>query len=188
MPPADELFADGKLVPLQLSSFWHSAFSEARSPDTPKYRRRNEISSRDPNLFSTEAPRCSSRWKELIGLKNLYQNSSMKQEDPRMASSESSNNNKNSSRGLKHMLQRSSKSSMNTSLNSSLNQPLLKDSDNESISSSSSHEHHDLPRLSLDSEKPSSGIRNAHQSTSRNLSRVRLSKYKSENRVRICFA
>ncbi|KAG6405191.1 hypothetical protein SASPL_132777 [Salvia splendens] len=203
MLPADELFADGKLVPLHLSSIRHSmtsvpAFSEARSPDTPSYRRRNEISSRDPYLFSPKAPRCSSRWKELLGLKKLYQNSNLKQEDPRMASSLSSNsNNKNSSRGLKHLLHRSSKSSLNTSIDSSLNQPLLKDSDNESISissrlslssSSSGHEHDDLPRLSLDSEKPS---RNSHQSTASNLARVRLSKYKSaamssENRTAPC--
>ncbi|XP_057765315.1 uncharacterized protein LOC130986062 [Salvia miltiorrhiza] len=194
MLPADELFADGKLVPLQLSSIRHSmtsvpVFSEARSPDTPNYRRRNEISSRDPYLFSPKAPRCSSRWKELLGLKKLYQNSNVKQEDPRTASALSSNShNKNSARGLKHLLQRSSKSSLNTSIDSSLNQPLLKDSDNESISissrlslssSSSGHEHDDLPRLSLDSEKPTSIIRNAHQSTTSNLSRVRLSKYKS---------
>ncbi|KAH6768168.1 hypothetical protein C2S53_017253 [Perilla frutescens var. hirtella] len=199
MLPADELFADGKLVPLQLS-VRHSmtsapAFSEARSPDTPKYRRRNEISSRDPYLFSPKAPRCSSRWKELLGLKKLYQNSNAKQEDPKTSSSLSSN--RNAARGLKHLLQRSSKSSLSSSIDSSLNLPLLKDSDNESISissrlslssSSSGHEHDDLPRLSLDSEKPSSISRNSHQSTS-NLSRVRLSKHKaaaSENRTAPC--
>lgn len=192
MLPADELFANGKLVPLQLSSVRHSmtsvpVFSDVRSPDTPKYRRRNEISSRDPYLFSPKAPRCSSRWRELLGLKKLYQNSNAKQEDLKTASSLSSNNNKNAARGLKHLLQRSSKSSLNSSIDSSLNLPLLKDLDNESISissrlslssSSSGHDHDDLPRLSLDSEKPNSITRNIHQSTS-NLSRVRLSKHKA---------
>lgn len=190
MLPADELFADGKLVPLQVSTVRHSmssvpVFSEARSPDSPNYRRRNEISSRDPYLFSPKAPRCSSRWKELLGLKKLYQNSNAKPEDPRAASPLSSN--KSAARGLKHLLQRSSKSSLSTSMDSSLNLPLLKDSDNESMSmssrlslssSSSGHDHDDLPRLSLDSEKPSSITQNNHQSTS-NLSRFRLSKYKA---------
>lgn len=193
MLPADELFADGKLVPLQLSTVRPSvtsapASSEVRSPDTPKFRRRNEISSRDPYLFSPKAPRCSSRWKELLGLKKLYQNSNAKQEDQKTASSSSSHNhNKNAARSLKHLLHRSSKSSLNASIDSSLSLPLLKDSDNESMSmssrlslssSSSGHEHDDLPRLSLDSDKPSTVTRNTHQTTS-NLSRVRLVKHRA---------
>ncbi|KAK6123858.1 hypothetical protein DH2020_042397 [Rehmannia glutinosa] len=193
MLPADELFADGKLVPLQLSTTPHSmtlapASSDVRSPDTPKFRRRNEISSADPYLFSPKAPRCSSRWKELLGLKKLYQNSNAKQEDHKTASSLSSHSqNKNAARSLKHFLHRSSKSSLNASIDSSLSLPLLKDSDNESVSisarlslssSSSGHEHDDLPRLSLDSDKPSTTTRNTHQ-TSSNLSRVRVVKHRT---------
>ncbi|GFS41404.1 hypothetical protein Acr_00g0074070 [Actinidia rufa] len=63
MLPADELFSDGKLVPLQ-----RSTVPQARSPDAPKARRRLDVSSTDPYLYSPKAPRCSSRWKEILGL------------------------------------------------------------------------------------------------------------------------
>ncbi|KAL3503719.1 hypothetical protein ACH5RR_038168 [Cinchona calisaya] len=172
MLPADELFSDGKLVPLQLSVIRPStesetAPSELRSPDTSKLRRRGEISATDPYLFSPKAPRCSSRWKELLGLKKLYQNNSgncntSRQQENRKTTSSASNTN----RSLKHFLHRNSKSSFSSSLDSSLNLPLLRETDSESVSisssrlslssSSSGHEHDDLPRLSLDSEKPSS--------------------------------
>ncbi|PIN22875.1 hypothetical protein CDL12_04408 [Handroanthus impetiginosus] len=193
MLPADELFSDGKLVPLQLSAIRPSmtsvpVSSDARSPDTPKFCRRNEVSSTDPYLFSPKAPRCSSRWKELLGLKKLYQNSNAKQEDHKTASSLSSHShNKTAARSLKHFLHRSSKSSLSASVDSSLSLPLLKDSDNEPMSmssrvslssSSSGPEHDDLPRLSLDSDKPSSIPRNTHQTVS-NLSRVRVVKQRA---------
>ncbi|EYU27531.1 hypothetical protein ABFS82_13G149700 [Erythranthe guttata] len=193
MLPADELFANGKLVPLHLSNIRHSmssapALSDVRFPDTPKFRRRNEVSPMDPYLFSPKAPRCSSRWKELLGLKKLYQSSNAKQEDHKTASSlpTHSEANKKAVRSLKHLIQRSSKSSLNTSsIDSSLNLPLLKDSDSESVSissrlslssSSSGHEHDDIPRLSLDSDKPSSitTTRNTHHHTARNISRARV--------------
>ncbi|GER33888.1 hypothetical protein STAS_10050 [Striga asiatica] len=184
MLPADELFTNGKLVPLQLSAIRHAAApapasSCVRSPDTPKSRHRSEASPVDPYMFSPKAPRCSSRWKELLGLKKLYQNSSAKEADHRTASSSSLSShgqNRTAARGLKHLLQRSSKSSLNASSDSSLSLPLLKDSDNESVSisarlslssSSSGPEHDDLPRLSLDSDKPS------------NLSRVRIIKHRA---------
>ncbi|KAM7522626.1 hypothetical protein LguiA_012528 [Lonicera macranthoides] len=62
MLPADELFSDGKLVPLQLSMLRSAvASSEIRSLDTPISSRRIEISATDPYLFSPKAPRCSSR-------------------------------------------------------------------------------------------------------------------------------
>ncbi|KAL3820943.1 hypothetical protein ACJIZ3_006848 [Penstemon smallii] len=188
MLPADELFFDGKLVPLQLSTIRESMASTPVSsgislPDTPKFRRRNEASSMDPYLFSPKAPRCSSRWKELLGLKKLYQNSNVtKQEDQKTTPS-----NRNAARSLKHFLHRSSKSSLNASVDSSLSLPLLKDLDNESVSissrlslssSSSGHEHDDLPRLSLDSDKPSIVTRNVHHTTS-NLSRVRVVKHRA---------
>ncbi|XP_073311974.1 uncharacterized protein [Primulina huaijiensis] len=198
MLPADELFADGKLVPLQLSASRQTmaigpAPSEIVLPDTPVFRLRNEISPADPFLFSPKAPRCSSRWKELLGLRKLYQSSMAKQEDQKTAGSLSSNNtNRNAARSLKQFLHRSTKPSTNASVDSSLNIPLLKEMDNESSvsissrislsSSSSGHEHDDLPRLSLDSDKPRV-IRSTNQPT-RNVSRVRAVKPKglsSEN-------
>lgn len=198
MLPADELFADGKLVPLQLSATRQPMTiapdpSEiVLPPDTPVFRVRNEISPADPFLFSPKAPRCSSRWKELLGLRKLYQNSMAKQEDQKTTGSLSSTN-RNAARSLKQFLHRSTKQSASASVDSSLNIPLLKEIDNESVSissrislssSSSGHEHDDLPRLSLDSDKPRAAItRNTHQHT-RNVSRVRVVKSKgllSEN-------
>ncbi|XP_022864486.1 uncharacterized protein LOC111384441, partial [Olea europaea var. sylvestris] len=126
--------------------------------------------------------RCSSRWKELLGLKKLYQNSNAKPEDQKAASASNHNNSKNAARSLKHFLNRSSKSSVNASIDSSLSLPLLKDMDNESLSissrlslssSSSGHEHDDLPRLSLDSDEPSTLSRSSHRKTN-TLSRVRV--------------
>ncbi|TYI47593.1 hypothetical protein E1A91_D13G184900v1 [Gossypium mustelinum] len=151
MLPADELFSNGKLLPLHFSSLkqQHHPSSEINSPETAKPCRGMDM---DPYLFSPRAPRCSSRWRELLGLKKLSQNTNQPHKpEPQCAKS------------LKHFLHRSSKSS------SSLNLPLLKDSDSESVSISSSrlslssstssheheHEHEDLPRLSLDSDKPS---------------------------------
>ncbi|KAI3466347.1 hypothetical protein Pfo_023010 [Paulownia fortunei] len=193
MLPADELFSDGKLVPLQLSTIQQSMISppvssDVRSADAPRFRRGNEILSTDPYLFSPKAPRCSSRWKELLGLKKLRQNSNAKQEDHKTASSLfSRNHNRNACRSLKHFLHRGSKSALNASIDSSLSLPLLKESDNESLSissrlsfssSSSGPEYDDLPRLSLDSDKPSTIPRNTHQITS-NLSKIRVVKHRA---------
>ncbi|KAI9072223.1 hypothetical protein K1719_045813 [Acacia pycnantha] len=80
MLPADEPFSYGKLVPLQLSTVKPSSTNEstlpnAKSPEAAKARRVADISSTDPYLFSPKALRCSSRWKELLGLKKLYLNS-----------------------------------------------------------------------------------------------------------------
>ncbi|XP_051124800.1 uncharacterized protein LOC127247124 [Andrographis paniculata] len=195
MLPADQLFSDGKLVPLQQSTVRQSmesvpASSDVKSPDTPVFRLRSEISSTETYLFSPKAPRCSSRWKELLGLKKLYQNSSSKQEDLRKESLLSSHGHTHSknytSRSLKNFLHRSSKSSLNASNDASISLPLLKDPDSESVSissrlslssSSSGHEHEDLPRLSLDSDRPSSISRNSQ--TTSNLSRVRVVKRRS---------
>ncbi|KAJ7981992.1 Serine/arginine repetitive matrix-like protein [Quillaja saponaria] len=163
MLPADELFSDGKLMPLHHSSvkpcnnFLTSP--EIRSPETAKFGRRSEISSTDPYIFSPKAPRCSSRWREILGLKKLNQNTSSKNETQKTTSLSSNTNPKS----LKYFLYRSSKSSSSSSSDASLSLPLLKDSDCESVSissrlslssSSSGHEHEDLPRLSLDSDKP----------------------------------
>ncbi|KAM4080668.1 hypothetical protein ACJW30_11G035000 [Castanea mollissima] len=174
MLPADELFSDGKLVPLQLSSVKPQVndptVSKIRSPECPKTRRRPEISSTDPYLFSPKAPRCSSRWKDLLGLKKLYHNSNPKPDSKTTPSSTTTTT--TNPKSLKHFLQRSSKSatssssSLSSSYDASLSLPLLKDTDSSSSesllsssrfslssSSSSGHELEDLPRLSLDSEK-----------------------------------
>ncbi|KAL2530399.1 hypothetical protein Fot_23000 [Forsythia ovata] len=107
--PVDELFSDGKLMPLQRSSIQKSmrsvtTTSAVRSPATSKLLMRNEISLTDPYLFSSKAPRCSSHWKQLLCLKKLYQNSNVKQEDQKVASSSYHNNSKNVARSLKHFL------------------------------------------------------------------------------------
>ncbi|KAM3684319.1 hypothetical protein ACJW31_11G034700 [Castanea mollissima] len=176
MLPADELFSDGKLVPLQLSSVKPQVndptVSKIRSPECPKTRRRPEISSTDQYLFSPKAPRCSSRWKDLLGLKKLYHNSNPKPDSKTTPSSTTTTT--TNPKSLKHLLQRSSKSatssssssSLSSSYDASLSLPLLKDTDSSSSesllsssrfslssSSSSGHELEDLPRLSLDSEK-----------------------------------
>ncbi|KAK8542819.1 hypothetical protein V6N13_136634 [Hibiscus sabdariffa] len=151
MLPADELFSNGKLLPLHFSTLKQQQqqppLSDTRSLETAKSCPSIEM---DPHLFSPRAPRCSSRWKELLGLKKSSQITNQ-QQHPKPESQ--------APKSLKHFLHRTTKSS------SSLNLPLLKDSDCESVSisssrlslssSSSGHEHEDLPRLSLDSDKPS---------------------------------
>lgn len=147
MLPADQLFSDGKLVPLHLKpSFTSSSSSSAAT--SPKTTTASTTTS-DPSLFSPKAPRCSSRWKDIFALKKLYHSTNTPKTTP-------------SNKSLKHLLV-SRKTTSSSFDNTSLNLPLLKDSDNESLSissrlslssSSSSHDHDDLPRLSLDSEKP----------------------------------
>ncbi|PSS03163.1 Nuclear factor of activated T-cells 1 like [Actinidia chinensis var. chinensis] len=184
MLPADELFSEGKLVPLQISMIRPAAMSAVSSENSsPKTRRIAEISVADPYLFSPKAPRCSSRWKEILGLKKLYLNNNAKQDSHETAASSACNN----SKSLKKFLHRSSKSS-----DSSLSLPLLKDSDSESLSissslslssSSSGHELDDLPSLSLDSDKPNMSQNPLFLSKTPNLnsnpSRVRLVKKKA---------
>ncbi|KAK8698363.1 hypothetical protein V6N13_114485 [Hibiscus sabdariffa] len=145
MLPADELFSDGKLVPLHFSTLKQNPPVNVSSQETPKPCRPQVETE-----ISEKATRSSSRWREFLGLKKSSQNTNNQ-------APKSDNNPKS----LKHFFNRSSKA------DSSLHLPLLKDSDNyEPVpvssssrlslsSSSSSHEHEDLPRLSLDSEKPS---------------------------------
>ncbi|XP_009361849.2 uncharacterized protein LOC103952042 [Pyrus x bretschneideri] len=171
MLPADELFSGGKLMPLQFSSVKAAvndptSTEDIRSPDTAKYLRGPELIGADPYLFSPKAPRCSSRWRELLGLKK-HQNSTAttngnaKSESHKTPAFVSSN----APKSLKHFLHRSSKSlsSSPSASDATLSLPLLRDLDCESVSissrlslssSSSGHEHEDLPRLSLDSDKP----------------------------------
>ncbi|KAK4344468.1 hypothetical protein RND71_034644 [Anisodus tanguticus] len=207
MLPADELFSDGKLMPLQLPmvrpATAASTSAGISSPETPKFCMRNEISRTE---FSPKAPRCSSRWRELLGLKKLpndklegKKSCSNTQQQAPLAQLvdckalklvvEGKKNSTNTHKSLKNFLNRSSK--LSSADDSSINLPLLyKDTDNtESISisssrlslsssSSSGHEHDDLPRLSLDSDKP-----NSH---STNPPRIRLVKHRvlsSENPI-----
>ncbi|KAF8410667.1 hypothetical protein HHK36_003199 [Tetracentron sinense] len=178
---ADELFSDGKLVPLQIPVICpevaSTKFSKIRSPETEKLHRVAEVSVTDSYLFSPKAPRCSSRWKELLGLKKLHQNSNQD------ASKSVSLPNKNPNpKSLKHFLHRHSK----TSSDPSLSLPLLRDTDCESVSSSShlslcssssssSPDDEDLSRLSLHSEKPNPH----HISRNKNLPRVKVVKQRA---------
>uniref|UniRef100_A0A803N820 Uncharacterized protein n=1 Tax=Chenopodium quinoa TaxID=63459 RepID=A0A803N820_CHEQI len=161
MLPADELFSDGKLVPSQFSTPKKAPPSvnppeeEVKSPEFGKSSR--STANEDSYLFSPKAPRCSSRWREFLGLKKL-------QGQPKTTSSSSTN-----SKSIRNFLSRNSKTSTDTS---SLTLPLLKDSSFSSSSSmecepvsiclsrislsstSSDHDHDELPRPSLTGEKP----------------------------------
>ncbi|XP_073526232.1 uncharacterized protein [Phyllobates terribilis] len=158
MLPADELFSDGKLVPLQLAPVRSSSLTAIPSEEETKSGPEStevESVAVDPNLFSPKAPRCSRHWRELLGLRKLHQKAN---------ATTSSSNSSNTGKSIRHFLQRSSKSDV------SVNVPLLKDSDSESFSvsssrhslsssSSSGHDHDDLPRLSLDADIRSSQSR-----------------------------
>ncbi|RDX68969.1 hypothetical protein CR513_51984, partial [Mucuna pruriens] len=156
MLPADQLFSDGKLVPLHLKPpATATAQTLTTVPQTPKSPSGGgATTTSDPYLFSPKAPRCSSRWKDLLGLKKLYHTTNPSKTTPSMS---------NSSKSLKNLLHRGTSKTTSSSF-SSENAPLLTTtSDAESLSissrlslssSSSSHDHDDLPRLSLDSEKP----------------------------------
>ncbi|KAH7679214.1 hypothetical protein IHE45_06G044200 [Dioscorea alata] len=188
MLPADELFSDGKLVPLQLApSLPTPSVAEPSLPDssTTTSRRSSEIPVPEPSsVLSPKAPRCSSRWRELLGLKKL--------QNPKLSSSPPSKNpNPNPNpypnpRSLKRLLNRNPRSS---STDSSMSIPLLRDFDSESVSlsscrlslsssssSSTGPDHDELPRISLDSEKPTQ----APISLNRNPPRIRVSKPRSE--------
>uniref|UniRef100_A0A803MUJ4 Uncharacterized protein n=2 Tax=Chenopodium quinoa TaxID=63459 RepID=A0A803MUJ4_CHEQI len=161
MLPADELFSDGKLVPLQFSTA-KKAPPSVNPPEEEVKSSEVENSSQstaneDPYLFSPKAPRCSSRWRDFLGLKKL-------QGQPKMTSSSSAN-----SKSIRYFLNRNSKTTTDTS---SLTLPLLKDSSLSSSSStdcdpvsislspislsSTSSDHDELPRPSLTCEKPNS--------------------------------
>ncbi|CAN6967729.1 hypothetical protein IGI04_021316 [Brassica rapa subsp. trilocularis] len=154
MLSADELFSDGKLVPLKFSG----PETTRRRPQTCTVKtevgRRVEMEMSE--LFSPKAPRCTTRWRELLGLKKAHESSS-------------------SSSSLKQFLHRGSKSSSSPADATPL---LMKESEMASssrlsLSSSSGHEIDDLPRLSLDLDKPSP---NPFAPPSRTTPRIRLAK------------
>lgn len=165
MLPADELFSDGKLVPLHLSVIRQepatstTVSTDVITPDTPfSHRKIDDTFAADPYLFSPRAPRCSSRWKELLGFGKLHNNTNNNNNSNNIKEDNKPLNNR--TRSIRQFLHRSSKSLTESSVNS----PLLKDIDTESVcisarqslssSSSSGHDLDDLPRLSLDSDKP----------------------------------
>ncbi|PIA39779.1 hypothetical protein AQUCO_02600325v1 [Aquilegia coerulea] len=164
MLPADELFFDGKLMPLHVStnrlsnamSSSTSSSSSSRSSSSSEEIRsasveeilKSKVSSissgMDPYLFSPKAPRCSSGWRELLGLKKLQQNSSS-------SSSKTPSSKSINPASLKHFIQRNPKSDHSLAL------PLLKETDSPvSISSLIDCDViRDLPRVSLDSHHKS---------------------------------
>ncbi|KAF6156543.1 hypothetical protein GIB67_000008 [Kingdonia uniflora] len=129
MLAADELFSDGKLIipSVQIAPIRPSVGLSSREEMRESFGR----SVSDPYLFSPKAPRCSSRWKELLGLKKV--------QTPSVHQKPGSN-----SGSLKHFLHRNPKSS-----SSSLSLPLLlRDTDLESTvsMSSSSSSSDDVPK------------------------------------------
>ncbi|XP_047074734.1 mucin-19-like [Lolium rigidum] len=187
MLPADELFADGKLLPLQKdAAAAASAAPEPESappprlletmPATPEpmkaIRGGAAAGAADQYVFSPKAPSCSSRWRELLGLKRAAASA----QSPKASSSPSpspsaaaalaktpgrtNTTTSSAARSLKFLLQRSNGGRASSGAASDLaSAPLLRDSsDSEaslslassrfSHSSSSSsgggHDHDDL--------------------------------------------
>lgn len=177
MLPADELFSDGKLVPLQISAARPHVepFEAIRSPDAERPRRVTDVLGPELCAQSPKAPRCSSRWRELFGLKKP--NSSMPDIEKAVQAGPSR------SLSTRSLLRRHRKPS---AVESSISTPLLRDSDAETVpisgrcslsssSSSSGADHDEFPRLSLDFEKPVRG----QISLARTTPRVRVSRTRS---------
>ncbi|KAG2304525.1 hypothetical protein Bca4012_063574 [Brassica carinata] len=148
MLSADELFSDGKLVPLKFSGPPEmmrrpqtSTVKKTTAAHSAEVRRRLEMEISE--LFSPKAPRCTTRWRELLGLKKAHESA------------------KKTTSPFKQFLHRGSKPSAASSP-ADATPLLLKESDiassrlslSSSSSSSSGHEIDDLPRLSLDLDKP----------------------------------
>ncbi|RLM54384.1 flocculation protein FLO11-like [Panicum miliaceum] len=189
MLPADELFADGKLLPLRKAAAPLPDTEAAAAAPPPPARAEAAMpapagpvkplraaavaaadGTADPYVFSPKAPSCSSRWRELLGLKRAAaaQSPSAKPSpSPAAAARTPAARAANSAaaRSLKLLLQRNTGRASGASATDLASAPLLRDSsDSEaslslassrfsfsSSSSSSGHEHDDVPRLSLDS-------------------------------------
>ncbi|RRT70968.1 hypothetical protein B296_00009173 [Ensete ventricosum] len=65
MLPADELFSGCKLVPFQLAAP-ESVIARSKPPETD---RKVNIAGPDSYAFSPRAPRCTTLWRELLGLR-----------------------------------------------------------------------------------------------------------------------
>ncbi|WOL15342.1 hypothetical protein Cni_G24123 [Canna indica] len=164
MLPADELFSEGKLVPRQIAAVrvpLVEPVEEIRSPDAERPPRVAEVLGSELCVQSPKAPKCSSRWREILGLKKQQ---SQKPESQKATAPIYKSLNL-STKSLRHLLHRHSKPS---SADSSIGIPLLRDTDSEpacisarrslsSSSSSSGADHDEFPRLSLDAEKPAQG-------------------------------
>ncbi|CAH8381524.1 unnamed protein product [Eruca vesicaria subsp. sativa] len=157
MLTADELFSDGKLVPLKFSG---TTIPAEKKPITtsintaakPCRRLDMEISGVDPYTFSPRAPRCTVRWRELLGLKRLTKTRDETSSLPTSLSRLSTSTPNPKTASFRHFLNRSSKSKDSSDvISSSISSSRL----SLSSSSSSGHELDDVvPRLSLDQEKP----------------------------------
>ncbi|KAF8658714.1 hypothetical protein HU200_059190 [Digitaria exilis] len=188
MLPADELFADGKLLPLRKPSPaaptpdpeattapppppppQAEAMPAPAEPIKPLRAAAVAADGTDPYVFSPKAPSCSSRWRELLGLKRAAAAANAKPSPSPAAARTPASRAANSAaaRSLKLLLQRNAAGcgGRGSGASSSASEPLLRDSsDSEaslslassrfslsSSSSSSNHDHDDVPRLSLDS-------------------------------------
>uniref|UniRef100_A0A0E0LEM0 Uncharacterized protein n=1 Tax=Oryza punctata TaxID=4537 RepID=A0A0E0LEM0_ORYPU len=181
MLPADELFADGKLLPLRKAAAAVVQEMDAAAPRPPQPEAMPApsepmkllrsaaaaVDAADPYVFSPKAPSCSSRWRELLGLKRAAAQSPKPSPSPSSAPARTPGRAMNSTaaRSLKLLLQRNNGRSSGASASELASAPLLRDSsDSEaslslassrfslsSSSSSSGHDHDDIPRLSLDS-------------------------------------
>uniref|UniRef100_A0A0E0NAB3 Uncharacterized protein n=1 Tax=Oryza rufipogon TaxID=4529 RepID=A0A0E0NAB3_ORYRU len=181
MLPADELFADGKLLPLRphpvaaekaVAMEAEKAVPELVKAVRPAVAVAAEVF--DPYVFSPKAPTCSSRWRELLRLKKVQtptKPSASTSASPSTATAATPSRSSNSSaaRSLKLLLlQRNGGRASGAAASDLSVAPLLRDSsDSEaslslassrfslsSSSSSSCHEHDDFPRHSLDSVDP----------------------------------
>ncbi|KAM7251114.1 hypothetical protein ACFE04_022997 [Oxalis oulophora] len=152
MLTADELFSDGKLMPL--TNMKPPLTAEINSPE-------KETKTQESYLFSPKASRCTSRWREILGFKKVnYQKAPTKSEELQQ--------DQNKTKLMKQLLLHKRVSLSPSSCHVSFNQSLFESSSSSSSSSSSisssrlslsssssSHDYDDLPRLSLDSDNPS---------------------------------
>lgn len=157
MLSADELFSNGKLVPLHLAPILLPAEPRMDIASVqPMHSRRREISEPDRSAFSPKAPRCSSRWKEMIGLKKARSSEAERTKAAAAAALKLPD-----TKSLMQLLHRNP--ARPSSNDSTLRFPLLRDSDSESASisarlslsssASSGADHEDHPRLSLDLDR-----------------------------------
>ncbi|XP_047079177.1 serine/arginine repetitive matrix protein 1-like [Lolium rigidum] len=181
MLPADELFADGKLLPLRPQPVAEAAAPDAErepqtapaaaeipaTPELVRTLRPTMPEAFDPYVFSPKAPTCSSRWRELLRLRKVQTpqkppaSPSTSPSPSQVPATPSRASNSSAARSLKLLLrQRSGGRASDLSA-----APLLRDSsDSEtslslassrfsmsSSSSSSAHDHDDFPRHSVDS-------------------------------------
>ncbi|KAG2315617.1 hypothetical protein Bca52824_018739 [Brassica carinata] len=137
MLTADELFSDGKLVPLKFSGAVTS--SREKKPITTsvintaaKPCRRMEVEI-DPYTFSPRAPRCTVRWRELLGLKRPTKTP----EEASLPSRLSTSTPNPKTASFSRFLNRSSKSSKDSDISET--------STSTSISSSHSLDHDNKP-------------------------------------------